>query len=385
MAFGSRGGDYDEEHLAPRTYDLPVLPWETIAGRMEQITISILRFDARLEASGLAAGWQSRCDMTEAVRSLLLDGHLVDVGDLVLHDAGMDVRSPTHELTRAAAALRSRRTAMARKTPWPLSIDGLAALRGIGGGAGQGTVRSKGKGPDPDDDEAYPPYANDADPWKAHFAEIDALLERTSKVLAGETPLPRSRSHLVYDPDQDEAEAEDLWLEVVKRTQHWPAIAAAAVAWNAWLDLNLYTRLPWLGLIMAASILRARGLTGHLLPLAAGFKQSKFRPQGREGAAEKLEGFCQVLEEALVLAHKDLDRLILARELMSRVTARTRSNSKLPELVELFLSRPLVTGPLAAKLLKVTPKAIDLMLAQLGGALPRELTGRTRYRAWGIV
>jgi hypothetical protein len=25
------------------------------------------------------------------------------------------------------------------------------------------------------------------------------------------------------------------------------------------------------------------------------------------------------------------------------------------------------------------------MLAQLGGALPRELTGRTRYRAWGIV
>jgi hypothetical protein len=157
------------------------------------------------------------------------------------------------------------------------------------------------------------------------------------------------------------------------------------VAWNAWLDLNLYTRLPWLGLIMAASILRARGLTSHLLPLAAGFKKSRFRPQGREGAAEKLEGFCQVLEEALALAHKDLDRLILARELMNRVTAKTRSNSKLPELVELFLSRPLVTVPLGAKLLKVTPKAIDLMLAQLGGALPRELTGRTRYRAWGIV
>jgi hypothetical protein len=157
------------------------------------------------------------------------------------------------------------------------------------------------------------------------------------------------------------------------------------VAWNAWLDLNLYPRLPWLGLIMAAAILRARGLTSHLLPLAAGFKQSKFRPQGREGAREKLEGFCQVLEEALSLAHRDLDRLILARELMSRVTKECRSNSKLPGLVELFLSRPLVTGPLAAKLLKVTPKAVDLMLAQLGGALPRELTGRTRYRAWGIV
>jgi hypothetical protein len=167
--------------------------------------------------------------------------------------------------------------------------------------------------------EAYPPYANDADPWQAHLAEIDALLDRTNKILAGETPLRKSRSHLVYDPDQDEAEAEDLWLDVVKRTNGWPAIAAAAVAWNAWLDLNLHTRLPWLGLIMAAAILRARGLTAHLLPLAAGFKQSKFRPQGREGAAEKLEGFCQVLEEALSIAHKDLDRLILARELMGSV------------------------------------------------------------------
>ena len=46
---------------------------------------------------------------------------------------------------------------------------------------------------------------------------------------------------------------------------------------------------------------------------------------------------------------------------------------------------PLVTVPLGAKLLKVTPKAVDLMLLQLGGALPRELTGRRRYRAWGIV
>jgi hypothetical protein len=44
-----------------------------------------------------------------------------------------------------------------------------------------------------------------------------------------------------------------------------------------------------------------------------------------------------------------------------------------------------VTAPLRAKLLKVRPKAVDLMLAQLGGALPREFIGRTRYRAWGIM
>src|ERR671910_1252167 len=143
--------------LVPRTYALPELPWEAIAGRLEQITISILRFEARLEASGLAAGWQSRCDMTEAARSLLLDGHLVDIGDLVLHDAGMDVRHPTHELTRAAAALRARRTAMARKAPWPISIDGLSALRGIGGEGAGNSVRAEGKKTKPGDEGAVPP------------------------------------------------------------------------------------------------------------------------------------------------------------------------------------------------------------------------------------
>ena len=131
--------------------------------------------------------------------------------------------------------------------------------------------------------------------------------------------------------------------------------------------------------------MRARGLTHHLLPLAAGFKQSKFRPQGREEVLVKVEGFCTVVEEAIAIGTRDLKRLILARELMHRVTKECGANSKLPELVELFLSRPLVTVPLGAKLLKVTPKAVDLMLAQLIGARPSELTGRSRYRASGIV
>jgi hypothetical protein len=105
----------------------------------------------------------------------------------------------------------------------------LAALRGISSGRGEGeNKRTKGE-PDLEDEDAYPPFANDADPWKAHFAGIHALLERTSKVFAGETLLPKSRSHLVHDPDMDEAENEDLWRDVVRRTAHWPTVAAAAV------------------------------------------------------------------------------------------------------------------------------------------------------------
>ena len=104
MAFGSGAGDYDDERLTPRTYALPELAWETIAGRLEPITISLLRFDARLEASGLSAGWQSRCDMTETVRALLLDGHLV-IRAISSCTMLAWARHPTHEFTRAAAAL----------------------------------------------------------------------------------------------------------------------------------------------------------------------------------------------------------------------------------------------------------------------------------------
>ena len=55
------------------------------------------------------------------------------------------------------------------------------------------------------------------------------------------------------------------------------------------------------------------------------------------------------------------------------------------ELVDLFVASPLVTVQLAAARLKVTPQAVEAMLRELGGSLPRELTGRKRYRAWEIV
>ena len=37
---------------------------------------------------------------------------------------------------------------------------------------------------------------------------------------------------------------------------------------------------------------------------------------------EKLEGFCWALEEAFAIANRDLYRLLLARELIRRVTAK---------------------------------------------------------------
>ena len=70
---------------------------------------------------------------------------------------------------------------------------------------------------------------------------------------------------------------------------------------------------------------------------------------------------------------------------MNRSANRCRSNSRLLELVDLFLSRPLVTVPLGATILKVTPKAIDLMLLQAGRIAAKGIDWPATLSGRGIV
>ena len=93
---------------------------------------ALARLDERLRSSPIAEGWISRTHFQDACASLWLAGELVTLEDLVLHDARMDVRSPTHELTRAQAALRTRRRIAGGAPDWAMSAEGLAILRGDG-------------------------------------------------------------------------------------------------------------------------------------------------------------------------------------------------------------------------------------------------------------
>ena len=97
-----------------------------------------------------------------------------------------------------------------------------------------------------------------------------------------------------------------------------------------------------------------------------------------------LTGRSQAWGRSAERGQKDLDRLTLAREVLGLQLNGRRSTSRLPALVDLLLSKPLISVPLAAKALKVSPQAVEGMIGQLGSSA-RELTGRGRYRAWGIV
>ncbi|MFN5715224.1 MAG: hypothetical protein ACK463_11740, partial [Bradyrhizobium sp.] len=86
--------------VLPSAYQIPhPLPWPQIVGPLAMAEDSMARLDERLAKSPIRDGFIARTHFTDACASLWLEGELVHLDDLVLHDAGMDVRAPTHELT----------------------------------------------------------------------------------------------------------------------------------------------------------------------------------------------------------------------------------------------------------------------------------------------
>ena len=72
----------------------------------------------------------------------------------------------------------------------------------------------------------------------------------------------------------------------------------------------------------------------------------------------------------------------MAKSQMERKLKQRRASSKLPELIELVLARPIVSTALIQERLKVSKQGALNVVAELG---LREMTGRGRFRAWGIL
>ncbi|MES0036055.1 RHE_PE00001 family protein [Mesorhizobium sp. M0046] len=353
------------------------------------------RLDERLARSPVREGFVARTHFYDAAAALWLEGELVHVEDLVLHDTHMDIRTPTHELTRAHAVLRARRLIVANRPDWALSPKGLRQLRGRGASTPDAlppeihATAAEGAG-DEEADESANDDLNDG--LGAEFAAIDAVLDRTRNVLDGLAAAPVSRpqqvsmgekSPLVYDPDWDEEERLSDWRAMLDQTTGQPPVLSAALLWDTWETKEPLQHLPWLGHLLVGAMLRHAGKTSaHLVCLNTGLRTiPRERRRARDRTA-RLIGFLEGVTEAAVVGLKEHDRLMLAREQMGRRLRGRRAHSKLPQLVDLVLARPLVSSTMIEKDLKVTTRGALNLVAELG---LREITGRGRYRAWGIL
>ena len=111
--------------------------------------------------------------------------------------------------------------------------------------------------------------ACDDDAFAAELAAIDAVLERSSRALAGAVP-PRAQDPLalVYDLDWDEGARLQQWLGVAEDTRALPPLLAAALAYDAWISIEPLQHRPWLGARVVSGLLRARGKARHHLPVS---------------------------------------------------------------------------------------------------------------------
>ncbi|MHC2303005.1 hypothetical protein ACVJBD_007272 [Rhizobium mongolense] len=164
--------------------------------------IALTRVDERIAHSPVGAGFLARSHFADACASLWIDGELVHLEDLVLHDATKDIRTPTYELTIARDVLKTRRRIAAQPAGWALSADGLRSLRGQAGSAIEHAAGSVVEPTDaePDGSAARVDAAgggeaedseDDAGPLAEEFAAIDAVLARSEAAIKqAETPGP---------------------------------------------------------------------------------------------------------------------------------------------------------------------------------------------------
>jgi len=352
----------------------------------------LARLDERLRASPIQAGWCARTHFADSCASLWLDGELVPLEDLVLHDAHRDIHAPTRALIRAQAVLRARRRIAAADPAWALSPAGLDELRGR---AGEGdpdtepTPRDTAPGLDHGFDAAGGLFPNgfsaEGGPegqLADAFAAVEAAVGRTTQRLAGDTARPE-RDPLVYDLEWNEENRLNDWRAAVAETAALPPVLAAALALDAWEQIAPLQHSPWLGRLLIPALLRGRGKTkAHLACLAIGLRAV---PRDRRRAGDqtaRLIAFVNALAAAAEAGLKEHDRWAAARILLARKLTGRRATSRLPALVDYVMSRPIVSAGMIAEELRITPRAAQNLVADLG---LREATGRGRYRAWGIL
>ncbi|MCA1444405.1 DUF1612 and helix-turn-helix domain-containing protein [Ensifer sp. IC4062] len=383
------------------TYETPDPLHPTLLPALIAAEDSLARLDERAGRHPVSEGFRERGQFFDAAAALWVAGELVHVEDLVLHDAHMDARAPSHELTIAHAVLRARRRLDLAEPDWALTSAGLNVLRGEGGAVEQQNHRQE-LSAEAARDMAFSDTEGEADenPLAAEFAELDAAMARSQRLLemhasglddvepvvsppAKASMEPMGQLGLLFEEDWDEERRLDAWRAVLSTADQLPASLGAAILFDAWDRIEPLRRQHWLGSLLVGVYLRFRGkVSSHVLAFNTGLKTIRHERRRSKDRLTRLLAFLEAMTVTADLGMKELDRLSLAKTQMEMRVRDRRSSSNLPGLIDLVLSRPIVSTTLIARHVGVTPRSALNLVRELG---VREMTGRGRYRGWGVL
>lgn len=174
------------------------------------------------------------------------------------------------------------------------------------------------------------------------------------------------------------------WSSVMERVSELPPVLASGIACDAWLRLSGGSSAAWRAPLLAALVLKARRKTrSFLLPVDIGISRCGGVSDSSDGFADRIARIFRWIEASSDYVRGELRRLAFAEDVLRQKLVGRRKSSRLPALVDLFLRRPVVSVPMAAKALRCSPQAVERMITMLG-ATPRLLTERKRYRVWGV-
>ncbi|MFT0892340.1 RHE_PE00001 family protein [Pseudochelatococcus sp. G4_1912] len=339
------------------------LAWADLAAPLAAAEDALARLDERLRASPIRDGWIARSHFADACASLWIEGDLVAMEDLVLHDADADVRAPTLQLLRAKSIVDARRLIVSNGTAWSLSPAGIARLSGE-----ESAQQQLANTLDLDDEQGF---------LDAALADIDAALARSSHVLSAAFPKGKHTLSSRNLPDNPWFPA---WQRAIGALDHLPPVLAAGLLWDAWEMRPPVPRRRWIGRQLVGAYLAQRGKTQwHLPALNMGLRQTL---RERRRAPERVTRLLSWLEAVSACANAGLrehDRISVALALLQSKCTDRRSTSRLPDLVVMVGAYPLITVAMAARELCISQRAAQNLIDQLG---LRETTGRGRYRAW---
>lgn len=296
---------------------------------------AVVRLDERLQQSAVGAGWVERSLFAEACACQLTEGDLVDLEDLVLFDALSFAGETSIPLASAWQIIRAWRHAT--------RTDAATLLRADRPGMA-------------DDEVARP----------GSLAQDDS----------------EDRLDLVPPIDTERREA---WRRVLSETRSATPLVAAALVWDAWLTLAPEPSAAWRAPLLAALVLKQRGVTSSwLVPIDTGRRHASYRRHPAHSIGTRIAGFLSWVDTAAARGQTSLMALGRAAEVMRTAMRISRSTSRLPALADLLIRRPLVSAPMAAAALGITPQAVLRMLPRLGSTV-REMSGRTRFRVWSVT